>query len=47
MDLIDLRTAYLPQPVVEAESSSGAAAAFALVTFVACCVGTLAGAILF
>ena len=47
MDVIDLRTAYLPEPVVEGESSSGAAAAFALVAFVACCVGTLAGAVVF
>lgn len=45
MDVIDLRAQHLHQAAFDAHDRSGAAAAFAFVAFLGCCLGTLAGAL--
>ena len=47
VNVIDLRPAQPSELPADAGSPSGAAAAYALLAFVGCCVGALAGAVVF
>ena len=47
VNVVDLGPAQPLEPPADAGSSSGVAVAYALLAFVGCCVGALAGAVLF